>query len=236
MQIIYQEPPKPLANVTSIIEAVKLDPADLDQIHAVRERLATITAVESRCQPDSPNQLDPNWRCYWHLEFDRLLGELGSNPSDEAAEAATTAFLRWQQASLTHPPIRNVMAAAVAAASRSLEPVALRVIDRAEQNLKAEADEHRATLTKTGGLFGADSIAALEAKTASLFAALDSERDMARADGGHWLFTRGFGMPPAPPAPTPQPLPPVKQPARGKVEITKRDPLEIEQIFGPLPE
>jgi hypothetical protein len=221
MEILpYQQTPAQPASVSALISAVKLQQSDLDSIKTVRSRLSFIAEIDSRCKPDSGNQVcGLEWRSFYHLEADRLLTDLGDNPSHELAEQAHAAIIRAKFAAESSDAIAAALRTAVQRESRSLESVAMRVLDSAESAMHAEAATHRATLSEAGGLFGGDGAAALDVKIAALVSGFEAERAEARRDPGHWIFSRGIGvdLPPAPPAP--KPLPGVKSPARGKVEI-----------------
>jgi hypothetical protein len=216
----YPQPATPLANVSTLIAAVQLPPADITAIKSVRAKLAKISDIDSKCKGDSTNQIGREWRGFHHLRADELLAELGDNPSIETAEAAHAAIVRASQAALSSDPISAALRSAVQRESRSLESVAMRVLDSAESAMHTEAATHRATLSEAGGLFGGDGAAALDVKIASLVSGFEAERAEAQRDPGHWIFSRGIGEAlPEPPAP-PRPLPAVKSPARGKVELS----------------
>jgi hypothetical protein len=221
MEILpYQTPATPPANVSTLIAAVQLPPADIAAIKDVRIRLAAISDIDARCKPDSGNQINREWRGFHHLRADELLAELGDSPSIELAEAAHSALVRATQAALSSEPISAALRSAVQRESRSLESVAMRVLDSAESAMHAEAATHRATLSEAGGLFGGDGAAALDVKIASLVSGFEVERAEAQRDPGHWIFSRGIGdESPEPPAP-PRPLPAVKSAPRGRVEFS----------------
>jgi hypothetical protein len=220
MEILpYQTPATPPANVSTLIAAVQLPPADITAIKSVRAQLSKISDIDSKCKGDSTNQLRGEWRGFHHLRADQLLAELGDNPSIETAEAAHAAIVRASQAALSSDPISASLRTAAVRESLSLAPISSKVIDMALAALDQEAAAHREAMPENT-VFAGDSVLAFERTLASLRSALEAERPEAARDPQFWLWSHGFGQEPQPAAPAPAPLPEVKAPKRGRVELS----------------
>jgi hypothetical protein len=222
MEILpYKTPSAAVANVTSLIQAVVVSPADLTTIKQAQSRLANISEIDGRVKPDRSQQPGQEWRSYWHLRVDEILSELGDNPSFELAEQAHAAIVRASQASLSCQPISEALRAAASRESLSLAPISARVIDMALANLDREATAHREAMP-ADTMFVGDSVLAFERTLAALRSALEAERPESQRDPQFWLWMHGIGAD-IEPAPTPKPLPAVKQPRRGVVELPASD-------------
>jgi hypothetical protein len=221
MEILpYQQPSQPVANVTSLIQAVVVSAADLALIKATNTRLETIAKVSGTAQPS--NQARPGqWRGHWHLEADKAGEELGLNPSIEAAEKFHRLLMRAKEATETAHLVSATCAEASRRESMTLADVAGRIIDAAEAKLEDEAEVARINLRQaSAGMFENTGLASLENQVAAMRAGLTAERATAADNPAWWLYSNGIGVVLPEPLPAPKPLAPVKNPARGKVELS----------------
>jgi hypothetical protein len=222
MEILpYQQPSQPVANVSSLIQAVTVSAADLERIKAVNTKLETIAKVSSTAQPSNSSR-PGEWRGHWHLECDKAAERLAENPTIENAEEYHRLFVRARQASETAPLVNAACADASRRVSMTLADVAGRIIDAAEAKVEDEAEVARINLQQagSGSMFENTGLVSLDNQVAALRGGLAAEREAAAANPAWWIYQNGIGvdLPPAPPAP--KPLPAVKSPARGKVELS----------------
>jgi hypothetical protein len=125
--------------------AKSLSPTDKKQLATVNAELARLNAIAGNFQPERMGQRHPLDEKIHEAEI-----ALSENPSDELALALHSLIVRKSEVKLTSGTINGAIARKVRTEIDTLIPVAIGILDKAEESFLAEAQAHReATKTQT---------------------------------------------------------------------------------------
>jgi hypothetical protein len=186
MTIVSTARIEPAADLADIIRATALLPAERKAIHAAQEKLRVTGELASRfagkAASERIGQTSSLQRALWDA-CDRF----AATPSEAAAEALAQAAARWHASDVIDQHFSHAYENARAAISKSLEPVATALLERAAATMESQL------ATTQSALDGSPSLAAearnFAARAEAARAQVAGQREALAKNPMYWLLT-----------------------------------------------